>query len=111
MTEEEKQKAAAMKLDFDANLVKHADKILELEKLFHQHVVGGASMSKLIASGSVADTYAQARIMFLADTYRRKHPGVSTEALELYAEGYCEGLAIGVFLSELGLASLITREK
>jgi len=109
MTEEEKVQAAAMKLKFDANLAQHAEGIVKLNARYEQATLGGIGMKDLMKPGSLADTYAQARLQFLLEHEAKK--GISNEMLKSKSDGYCTGLIMGVFLSELGLAALITREK
>jgi hypothetical protein len=96
---------------FNANLFKHAEQILKLHERYRQATLGGIGMKAAVPVDSLGETFAQARMIYLAESKQKEKPTPPIEAIKLYTEGFCEGILLGVFLSELGLAALITREK
>jgi len=109
MTPEQQQQAAILTEQYHSDLEKYADKMTKLYKLYLKTLHPSVSMADIAPPRGLVDTFMKSVAIIQIRQLHEKSPNRPMAIVEM--ESFCAGILFGIFLSEMGLASLITREK
>lgn len=109
MTPEQQALASRLREQFLADQEKYEDKIVLLFKQFSTVLARGVQMKDVFPPRGLVDTFVKSVSILQLSEMRDANPGRDPREVEM--ESYCAGIILGLFLSETGLAQLITREK